>query len=241
MKRAFLAIFLVAISSASMGCNAHVYSPPARIAPHEASKPVSQGETSGGVAVSAADEFFGIRSENATLRLRHGVSEHSEMGMDVNLTVLDDSEAAADLSPYIWSARAGGKWAPEPLGDYMSLIYGVGGGTSEGGQFISPDLGVVAAFENRYLVPYFSVNGFVSEPIDAHPVDVSTKDEGLGTHVMSAKTTWGATFAGGVKWPIRVADSTIAPILGLNHTEMTDGDETASFLGLSLGVDMTFN
>jgi hypothetical protein len=240
VKRLIFVICLIALAHALVGCNAHVYSPPARVAPMESSKPVARGQTSGGVAAGTGSAIFGVETHNATARVRHGVTDHSELGVDANLMVVDDSEAAAEVNPYIWSARVGGKWAPQPLQDHLGLVYGVGGGTSAGGQFISPDVGVVAAFENPYLVPFVSANGFVSEPINAQPVDVSNKDQGEGTKVMTAKTTWGATFAGGLKWPIVVGGSTVAPIVGLSHTLVTDGDEDTEVTGLSVGADVAF-
>lgn len=240
MKRFVVAAGLIALANILVGCNAHVYSPPARVAPLESAKPVAQGKTSAGVSAGTGSAIFGVETINATAKVRRGVTEHSEVGVDANVMRVDDSEAAADINPYIVSARVGGKWAPEPLRDHLGLVYGVGGGTSTGGQFVSPDVGVVAAFQNRYLVPFASANGFVSEPINAQPVDVSNKDQGEGTKVMSASRTWGVTFAGGVKWPITVAGSTVAPIVGLSHTLVTDGDEDTEVTGLSVGADVTF-
>jgi hypothetical protein len=240
MKKLIITTFLVATATTLMGCNAHVYSPPARIAPMESSKPVAEGTTSGGVSGGSQGELFGPETLSATAKVRHGVTEHSEVGVDANFMVVDDSQAAADIDPTIWSARVGGKWAPDPLGDYVSLIYGVGGGSSEGGQFVSPDVGVVMAYENPYVVPFVSVDGYVSEPINAQPVDVSLNEDGVGTNIQTASRTWGATFAGGLEVPIQVGGSTISPFLGLHRTVLTDGEDNADVLGANLGVDMTF-
>jgi hypothetical protein len=240
MKKLIIAACLVVVSSALIGCNAHVYSPPTRIAPMESSKPVAKGKTSGGVSAGSQGEIFGVSTMSAAAKVRHGVTENSEVGVDANFMVVDDSQAAADINPTIWSARAGGKYAPEFLGDHVALIYGVGAGTSEGGQFLSPDVGLVVAYENPYVVPFASVDGFVSEPINAQPVDVSTKDEGVGTNVMTASRTWGATFASGLKVPIQAGGSTVSPFIGATRSVMTDGDEDVDVFGASLGIDVTF-
>jgi hypothetical protein len=240
MNRLMIAACLVATASTLVGCNPHVYSPPTRIASMESSKPVAEGKTSGGVSVGSQGEVFGVRTASAVVKVRRGVTEHSEFGVDANFTVVDDSQAAADIDPNIWSARAGGKWAPEPLRDYISVIYGVGGGMSEAGQFISPDVGLVVAFENRYVVPFASVDGFVSEPINPRPVDISSKDDGLGTNIQTASRTWGATFAGGLKVPIQSGGSTVSPLLGLSRSVLTDGEANTDIVGASLGVDVTF-
>ncbi|QDG53946.1 hypothetical protein FIV42_25345 [Persicimonas caeni] len=241
MQKLIITTCLFAIASALVGCShAHVYSPPARIAPLESSKPVAEDRTTGGVSVRSEGEIFGLAAASATLKVRHGVTEHSEVGVDANFMTIDDSDAAADLDPTIWSARVGGKWAPELLGDHVALIYGVGGGTSDGGQHISPDVGLVVAYENPYVVPFASVDGFVSEPINAQPIDVSSEREGLGTNIMTAQRTWGATFAGGVKVPIEAGGSTISPMVGMTRSVLTDGEEDADTYGLNLGVDVTF-
>ncbi len=168
------------------------------------------------------------------------MAEHSELGLDANMKKVSASEAAADVDPYIWSARVGGKWAPVLFQDHVALVYGLGAGTSEGGPFVSPDAGAVLAWENPYLVPFTSINGFVSEPIDARPVDVSTHEEGVGTNIQTASTTWGATVTGGLKVPISVGRSTVAPMVGMSHSLISDGAKESRVTGLSVGTDMTF-
>lgn len=239
-KNVIIALCLATTASALVGCAPHVYSPPARVSALESAKPVAKDETSGGVAVGMQGEVFGFETLDASARVRRGVTEHSELGLDANMMRVNDSEAAADVDPYIWSARAGGKWAPALLEDHIALIYGIGAGTSEGGPFVSPDVGAVLAWENPYLVPFASVNGFVSEPLDARPVDVSTHEEGVGTNVQTASTTWGATVTGGLKWPISVGGSTVAPMVGMSHSLLSDGAEESQVTGLSVGTDVTF-
>lgn len=240
MKRLLTAIGLIALSTPLTGCYAHLYSPPARVDALEGAKPVEHGRTSVGASAGTHGEVFGFDATTVSVRARHGVSDHAEVGFDANLARLNENDAATPVDPNIWSARVGGKLAPAALHDYAAVIGGVGAGTSAGGKFISPDVGLVLAFENPYLVPFASIDGFVSQPIDARPVDISTTDEGAGTHVAKAQRTWGATAAAGLKVPIDIGRSRVAPYAGMSLTRMTDGEEPTGVIGASAGVDVTF-
>ena len=50
----------------------------------------------------------------------------------------------------------------------------------------------------------------------------------------------GATVASGVKLPLESGEAQIAPYGGMSMTWLTDGEEPATAIGLSLGVDVGF-
>src|SRR5690554_1379062 len=191
-KRSGVAISLmVAASTVAMGCGAHLYSPSARVVPMEAAKTLDEGQHAMG-AHAGASSVDALEIFHAAARYRQGVAEGVEVGADVNLGVVTNmDEAATPVNPLIFSGRVATKWAPAALGDYFAVIGGLGGGTSEAGQFFSPDLGVIVAYENPYVVPFLSADGFVSVPINAHEIDMSSKDEGAGFNLQTPQTTFG--------------------------------------------------
>ncbi len=233
-------IGLVALGCTQVGCISHLYSPAARMAPLESARPVGKGKVSTAAAIGHYAEETGFEGTNVSVKLRRGVTEHSEAGLDANVMVGDNSDAASHVDPNIWSARLGGKWAPALLHDWVSLAYGVGGGTSAAGTFVSPDVGVIGAYENPYVVPFVSVDGFVSVPLDPQPVDVSSDTQDPGTNVYTVKTTWGATLAGGVKVPIHLGQMTVAPYVGGSYRLLTDRDKGTQARSLNAGLDVVY-
>src|SRR5690554_6808835 len=168
------ATLLVIASLTATACSSpHLYSQPGRVAALEAAKTLDVGEHSvgaqGGVAYEAS-----INLTQISAKYRYGLSDQVEVGVDGNLRVVTNMAKLKNrVNPIILSSRVGAKWAPAALQDYVAVTGGVAGGTYAAGQFLSPDLGVVLAFENRYVVPFVSASGYVSVPVNAQEVDVT--------------------------------------------------------------------
>lgn len=239
-KHLVLTTLLLTLSSMTTACSApYLFSQPGRVATLEAAKTVGEGKRSVGVS-GGPSTVYNLDITHVSARYRYGVTDQVELGADANFGVVTNLENAKTqpTTPALWSARLATKWAPEVLQDYVAVIGGVAGGTYAGGQFISPDLGVVLAFQNDYVVPFLSASGYVSIPINAQGVDLSLSEP--GDYVVTPQTTWGVTTTAGLRVPIDLDGWRIAPSLGLSSSELTDGNKDESSIAASLGVDLLF-
>lgn len=232
-------LILLAAVVALTGCNPYLYSPPTRTAYMEPAEPVGVDEIGTSATFSSFGQLFGMSARSGTVGLRHGFSDEMEVGFDANLVAIDDSRSVVDQSNRIWSARLAGKWAPEVFTDNAALSFGLGGGTSTGGDFFSPDIGAVFSLTNSYVIPFGSLHGFVSQPINAQPVDLSMDDEEPGTNVSTANTTWGFVYAMGIQVPINLSDAKISPRLGMTISRMSDGNRDTGLFGGEFGIAVT--
>jgi hypothetical protein len=189
-------------------CSYRLVTPPARIAPLESARTVAHGETAvhGGVSVQAA----GLDSEVATanVRVRQGVSDSAELGLDVNWgRVLSDGLSSigtgvgAGVDSDLYVARVGGKLG---LNKNIALLAGIGGGYAPAvGGFTSADAGAIFSYDNCRVVPFFSAAVFGSVPIGVHDVEFRT---GSNTIVSSAPTTsFGYSASTGLEIPLQPA------------------------------------
>ena len=190
------------------------------------------------MAVSAASHgvLFGFNVISGNVSARQGVRDDMELGVDLSLMSVDDSNAALEQDTWIWSGRIGGKWAPESLNNVAAITYGFGGGTSTGGDFVSPDLGVVASWNNERIVPFMGLSGFVSQPFNTNPVDISSESQGAGTHVMEASTAWGFNLFMGLEVPIEISGITLSPRAGMTWGRIMDSEEGTNVAGAQVGL-----
>lgn len=249
-----VATLLVIASLTATACSSpHLYSQPGRVAALEAAKTLDAGEQSvgaqGGVGHEASIDLAQISA-----KYRYGLSDQIEVGVDGNLRVVTNmEELKKPVNSTIWSTRVGAKWAPALLQDYVAVTGGVAGGTYAAGQFLSPDLGVVLAFENPYVVPFVSATGYVSVPVNAQAVDVtlaprwvynpSTERNELEERPQefsTPETTWGVTGTAGIRVPVDLGKVTLAPSIGVSLSEFTDGTEASSATAANLGMDVVF-
>lgn len=236
---------IIAIAIAAVvapACQAHVFSPPARVNTLESSATLEEAQQAVALAVGTTGTF-GYEAFEVAGTYKKALSNELEVGVDGSFVAFDDSQAVADLDPYLMSARVRTKWAPAQLGGYAALTAGLGGGYSfDGGGFVSPDLGAVVAFENQYVVPYAGFSGFVSQPIASKAVDISRDEEAIGTRISEPQFTWGFYANAGLKVPIalRNPEQTLNIYAGghLLYFQDSETNETAS--GLMIGPEFVF-
>lgn len=220
------------------GCNAHVFSPPANIAPMESTHVSDAGTTRLAGYVSNPKIEFGPRGTTLSARARHGLGHNLELGLDAHFVDFDtDSALHDDLNAKIGIARLAGKWSP--LGNYFALTAGIGAGTHTAGQFIAPDLGIILAIENPYLIPFANISGFLSQPLNEKPVDLTHRNQNPGESIQTPALTWGATWSLGLKLPLTHATGMpIAPYLGVTGTRLWDEKDNTHILGFTTGIDI---
>lgn len=232
-------------------CNAHVFSPPTGSFPVESSATVGQGEHGAGGDLASSRTMFGPSVLSARGSYRYGVTDEAEISAAPSVLLVQDAKAS-DSHPNIYALRIGAKFAPVR---HFAVIGGAGGGASAGGGFVSPDLGVIGAYENRYAVPFITARALLSAPIARRTVHFTTGDDASdGTddadgdpdiYHLRPKLTLGLQLSAGLRVPLTHDERartkpSLACAAGLTSLEdfTANGDET--YAGLSCAVDVVF-
>jgi hypothetical protein len=124
------------------------------------------------------------------------------------------------------------------------MFGGIGGGYApSGGSFVTADGGFSVGYVNCFVTPLASASAFVSNPIEARPVDVSEGDDPMAHLTSTARFTVG----GVVRVGLRIAMSPSGcragrqiPWLttGVDITTMVDRTSDATLGGLGLGLEI---
>jgi hypothetical protein len=226
---------------AASGCNRHVFSPPARIGVLESAATVGQGRT--GVQVEGSDNgsLLGPDVTTGTLQGRHGISRSVDLSLSSSFVHI---KGGAHENPNALTHRAGAKLG---VARWFAVDAGLGAGYSAAGAFVSPDLGVVAAWENPYLVPFYGLTFLASVPIGPRSVDVSHADETPGTHLGKPKPTFGVGSLMGLRVPLLPGAKAPRPneiqgslLLGWRFLFLADSEDDESFTGFAGAGEITF-
>ncbi len=226
----------IAILLPLAACNGNIYSPPSRTMALSAPEVMEAGKTAVRGSVSSASAIFGPELRAGSAGIRHGMKGNTEVVLDVSYARVDQE---VDANQSVGMARVGGKFNPEGNPD-MALTGGFGGGISPAaGSFASADVGAVFGYQNKYAVPFLSVSGYVSVPINAKEVLFRHK----GSKILfddrdrdTAETTLGASVGLGLRVPIQSSALT----LGLTLSTLRDDDTVESFLGAGIGAETSF-
>lgn len=222
-------------------CTPRVFSPPAHTLPLESAATVGARRTTLLAEGSDHGDVFGPEIVAGAVRVSHGLTETLDVNAQASLVRVVDAAEYSSANPNITSGRVGLKLNPE-RNRYFSVTGGVGGGNSAGGSFVAADVGAIIAFENCYVVPFWSGQVFVSKPINAREIDLSqTGDEMVKGD--TPKTTRGFTLGGGLKVPVggRCGEPRPAAfVAGASVTELNDGETDAGIVGLGVGMEVGF-
>ncbi len=209
MTRWWLALSMCLVA----GCAVRVFSPPTGSYPVESAALVPAGKRAVGAEVFAGGAMFGPQLLSARGNLRYGMSERLELSASPSLLWVLGSRPE-DSHPGSYALRAGAKLA---LLRHVAITTGLGGGASAAGGFLSPDLGLIGAFENRYLIPFASARGLVSVPLNARTVHITTDDDAADGyddedfardhHRLRPRFTYGVQLAVGLRLPLTWNDA----------------------------------
>ncbi|MEM8608090.1 MAG: hypothetical protein AAGF92_13345 [Myxococcota bacterium] len=149
------------------GCAPYVQSPPGRMLAFETAKSLEKGQT--GIRVGGGG---GIGSEigfaGGFVRVRHGVAKNLDFRVDLTALSLNEDEDEILGTNALATAGAGIKYAFNP---YFAVAVDLTGGYWTGGGFLSPELRFIAAYENRYFVPFIDLGYFSSHPLSPNDVE----------------------------------------------------------------------
>lgn len=229
----------VLLASLGTGCSRPILSPPARMAPLETVATVPRGDLGiqGEGGYHAA--IFGAEILSGTARLRLGVGEDTELSGEVSGAGIVNKTPRTG-SGLLGATRVGVK---HRVLDWLALTAGAGAGTWTGGQYVSPDLGAIFGYENRYAIPFFSARASLSQPVFPSRVDVSSYDEEPFSHTQKPTTSFILAGTTGVRVPIgpQVPDDTRWSLVGgVGLTHLFDTRDKETFMQASAGAEVVF-
>jgi hypothetical protein len=210
-------------------CTANAISPPGRTTPLETAAAIGQGEVGVQGEVGLSASLFGPSLSHATARVRVGVLAQTDVSVEANVAVVRQREPTSTHRG-IYSLRGGVKHAFTP---HFAVVAGLGLGASAGGGFVSPDIGVVAGYENPYFVPFFGARLVLSQPIAPQQVTLpqNESDDELEYIVDTPEFTYGFATSFGARIPFhqpgRVAQH--AFLFGVSVTGLWDTDHERSY------------
>jgi hypothetical protein len=210
--------------------------------PLESVATLAPGETGVQLEGGLHGALFGPSGESGTLRVRHGIQQGTDVSMEASAMHIDGNSVAGTY-PFLFAGRAGVKREALP---WLSLTAGLGGGASAGGGFVSPDVGVIVAYENRYAVPFFSLRASASLPFDTHAVDTGQAgSDTVGRFAYTPPLTWIGGGSAGLRVPLGWCDAGPCPVrgsllagLGLSYLGY-DGASTG-VISLATGAEVVF-
>lgn len=161
-------------------------SPPATFAALDTPGSLPQGSV--GVTASGGGQVRGYRPLTRTSfrdgklygqgRVRVGVTDGLELNADgtggrwrVTSRRCNDEPGFPDMSNHWWGGRAGLRWAPRSVRQYLALTAGAGGGSNRGGTFVAPDAGITLGYESGAVTPFIHLQAIGSLPINVRDFD----------------------------------------------------------------------
>lgn len=155
------------------GCAPFIQSPPGRLLALDTAQTLEKGQTGIQVVGGGGGEgdvgFGGVAA-----RARHGLAKNLDGRLELSVLKLSPEDSIIG-SEVIYSLGTGIKYAFNP---YFAFSVDVTGGGWVGGGFVSPELKLIAAYENPVAVPFIDVGYYTSHPISANAV--STTEDDLG-------------------------------------------------------------
>ena len=229
----------IAIVIASTACSQQVYSPPSQAFSVSSLSALPQGRNALDLEVSRHAQIFDPAIQTGGLRLRTGVGDNTEVSAEgTAMIVADDQGGRSQAQRSIYAGRFGVR--TNPKGGVSSLFAGLGGGFAPaGGRFAAVDAGFAIGYDNCVLVPILQGSGFLSEPFDARPIDVTVDKPQFDT----PQRTIGVTVRAALRFSLgpsacRRGEQVMWLTAGFGSTSLTDGDTSASLFGLGFGLEI---
>jgi hypothetical protein len=230
---------LAAVALLAAGCSQRVYSPPSQLFAVSPIAALPDNQRAFDVDISTHSQIFDPSVNAGTGRLRHGIGDNAEVSVEGSVAAVADSgPSKADRSFY--TGRAGVRTNPGE--GPLTFFAGAGGGYAPaGGTFGALDAGVVVGIPNCTFVPTFQASGFVSEPLDPRPIDVS--DDPKYVDYDTPSRTVGGVLRGGVRIGLspsacRRGEQEPWLVAGFGVTKVMDIDSDDAIPGAGIGIEI---
>lgn len=192
-----LAALLLLVATA---CSPYLHSPPARMVPLEAAKALPKGDFAIQGAIAGGAATFGPIVGAGTLQSRYGFGHGFEGAVEAGFAVLGprDTDWRTAASQALFSARTGFKYE---AASWFAVQAGFGGGLSAAGGYISPDAGVIFAYQGDRVVPFTGGGFFYSLPINAKEIVFRDQSDNDFAALLPDKTV-GSYWNFGIRIPV---------------------------------------
>ena len=203
MLRTTLLLLALAVSA----CSPYLHSPPARMVPLEAPQSLAKGDVAIQGAIGGGAAVWGPSVVAGTLQGRYGFGRGFEGALEGGFAVAGarDTNWDTDASHALGAGRAGFKYAPV---SWFALQAGFGGGGSEAGGFVSPDVGLIFGYQGEAVVPFIAAGFYSSHPIN--PKTITFRDNG-DVELIAPDTTIGGYGNFGLRIPVTRPASSKSP------------------------------
>ncbi|CAN5266491.1 hypothetical protein BH11MYX1_BH11MYX1_43990 [soil metagenome] len=231
MKMKLAALALLSAWATTSACSQHVFSPPTQaymLAPVTTLAPHGKALD---VEASSHQQIFDPGVGAASARLRTGLGD--------DLEVSGEAMVASVANVDFYTGRAALRVNPGK--GAVSFNTGIGGGYApKGGEFLALDAGFAVGYDNCYVVPVASAAAFVSQPIDAKPIDVSVDSNRMYS---TARRTAGSVVRVGLRVslsPAKCHAGKEVPWItaGFDETTVVDATDHDFLFGFGVGVSL---
>lgn len=134
-----------------------------------------------------------------------GLDDELELQLDGSFAWVQSLESRA-VSPFAAAGRVGIKHQPV---DWLALTVGVGAGAGPWGGFVGGDLGIIFAYENPYVVPFFALRMQIGLPVNGQTERIVEMQSGGSETVRLLDPTTSLWFqpSTGIRIPICTDDA----------------------------------
>ncbi len=233
--RHLAAVLLVAFAA----CSQRVYAPPSQLFAVTPITALPQNRQALELEASHHAQIFDPAIEAGAARLRFGIGNDTEASLEGSTAVVRDDGPSPEPRTF-YTGRAGLR--SNPGHGAFTMFAGAGGGFgAAGGTFISADAGFAVGHVNCVLVPQAQASAYVSEPLDARPIDVTTDPD--APTFDTPHTTIGAVVRAGLRLSLspsacRRGEQSPWLYAGLGVTRMMDADSDAAIPGIGIGLEI---
>ncbi|NVB83419.1 MAG: hypothetical protein HOV81_33915 [Kofleriaceae bacterium] len=234
-RHALLTVPLLVVVAA---CSQRVYSPPSQTFALGGIRSLDYGQSALDLEVSSHSQIFDPAIVALDGRWHTGIGDNAEASVEGTAHRVDDNgPSMADRTFY--SGRAGLRVNPGKSG--ATFFAGAGGGyAGAGGGFASADSGIAIGYDNCTVVPVLQGSAFISQPLDARPIDVS---DGDSDRTDTPERTVGVVVRGGLRFSLspsrcRAGEQVPWLTLGFGSTTVADTEDSATLMGAGLGIQI---
>lgn len=231
--------YIALLIATTTACSQQVYSPPSQTFSVHPLSSLPEGRQALDVEVSRHAQIFDPSIDTGAARLRTGIGDNTEIAVEGTVLGVDD-HGPSRASRSLYTGRVGLSTTPGAGGH--SIFAGLGGGYAPaGGTFAAADAGIAVGYHNCTLVPVLQGSGFVSVPLAARPVDVTTDDAEMTFD--TPRRTAGGVVRGGLRLSLapsacRRGEQASWVNAGIGFTHLSDGEHSATLIGVGVGIEI---
>lgn len=223
-------------------CSPFAATPALRTVPLETAETVRPEHAALAVSGGAhGGEIFTGDVVSATGRARYGLIRDVELQLEGSWAYSPDLEEDRSVSGHVGAGRLGVK---HRVLDWLAFTGGLGVGAGPWGTYGGGDLGVIFAYENPYVVPFYAIRMQLTAPFDAR-TETHRSTNGSGMPVVTLLTPTASLWfqnSTGVRVPIcgdcEGARGSFTAAFAWSQLYALEQDRTLGALGGEIGFEI---